>query len=246
MKMIPAVVTVPEIKPDSLQYWTTPFSTKDSLERIKRFERRSRLGMLLSGLELTWAKIHLAHGAWYPFLWEANMVPSTATRRMAIARGFMVWVGLATSTRAPVGDAEVRQAIAAARKPCILHDFEEWLLQASEDDRLREFSPRERSPLTPGVPSIFGFHMHTLLGKVDARMRNARRWKPEDYSEAIEMLRIFEEQLQVRRQSLEEMLSNRLERDRRKRPGRRIELHSWPGDPLFNESAVADEPGKEA
>jgi hypothetical protein len=95
-----------------------PFNIGESIERIRQFERRGTEFKVRSGLELIRAKFNLPHGGWYGFLFKANIYPSTATRRMKIARLYMEWVGTefneekVISTIAMVDD-----------KPCMLHDF---------------------------------------------------------------------------------------------------------------------------
>jgi hypothetical protein len=97
---------------------TVPFDINESAERIRQFEQRGIEFKVRSGLELMRAKFNLPHGGWYGFLFKANIYPSTATRRMKIARLFMQWAGTEFS------EGKVISTIAMVDdEPCILHDF---------------------------------------------------------------------------------------------------------------------------
>jgi hypothetical protein len=99
------------------------FDTNASLERIHLFEQRGTEFKVRCGLELLRAKLNLKHGAWRPFLFRANIYPSTATRRMKITSAFMEWAGLLPPGSRPTDEGVLKVMNLIDSKSCILHDF---------------------------------------------------------------------------------------------------------------------------
>lgn len=164
------------------KYWLRPFSSLESIERCRGFEKRGTEFKVRAGLELHLAKLNIGHGSWYAYLYTANIYPSTATRRMKTATKFMLWLGL-LSEADKVTEHHVHDALEAIHsKPCILHDFAS--IKVNLDTFYAEMpkAAREKAGVKLNPYEIIGFNPFEL------RKRVLKRW---DYLTATEQIDAF-------------------------------------------------------
>lgn len=165
------------------QYWLRPFNSLESIERCRRFEGRGTEFKVKTGLELYLAKLNLRHGSWYPYLHRADIYPTTATRRMKIAKEFMVWLELLGKVD-KVTEHHVHDALKNIHsKECKLHDFAQSI-KVDLDTFHNELpkAAREKAGVKLDPYEIIGFNPFELKGRV------LKRW---DFLTATEQIDTF-------------------------------------------------------
>ena len=200
---------VSEIIESNDEYWQRPFSVKESIQRARFLFHKGCVYNILLGLELMWARPHLRHAHWYPYLAKVGIDPSSATRRIRLAVEFIVRDGIAQdrnnvlqkkrSSKYDLLCAPQTMKIAFKR---ITEDSNRALTHGLGNLDIWGNKP-EPSPVNN---TIFGISLNRFLDTIDKVIDEHRHngWTPRDRTEAKEQLEVWAGQFIVRAKEVAE------------------------------------------
>ncbi|MBT3363127.1 MAG: hypothetical protein HN837_08950 [Chloroflexi bacterium] len=189
-------------------YWESPFSADESINRIHVFESKKLDAQVKCGLELWRAYLCLKHGTLYPYLFKCGFTISTARNRKERAKKFLVWAGILHEPE-KINEEHVRQGLEKAynkslsfndfREHCLDYDALRDSLSKSSNDKVFETRPPE---------NLLGFDLKIISVKIKNVMDHFHTWTRQERQEVIDKLNMTINRFHVLAQDCENCITD--------------------------------------